>query len=172
MPTTQKDQGDDIRITISHSVLDSKGDLNLIGKQTTTTTGDLGANATFVSGVDNRVAPSQVGLTPAEITELLITWRQDMDARIEAQTHLSEDDKGDYKETVAKIEAEAAKAEQAKPDRLERLINTLAAMGSDIFEVAVTTLANPLSGIGLVLKKISDKAATVERANQPAASGN
>ena len=57
-----------------------------------------------------------------------------------------------------KISAEAAKGARADPGRLERLINTLAAMAPDIFDVAVTTLTNPFAGIGLVLKKIGERA--------------
>jgi hypothetical protein len=51
-----------------------------------------------------------------------------------------------------------AKGDQAEPSRLEKLINTLSVMAPDIFEVAVATLANPLAGIGLAVKKIGDKA--------------
>ncbi len=85
-------------------------------------------------------------------------WRKDMEKKIEALPTLSPDEKTDAKETVSKIEKEAAKGEQADPSRIEKLVNTLAMMGSDIFEVATTTLVNPLGGIGLVLKKIGDKA--------------
>jgi hypothetical protein len=34
----------------------------------------------------------------------------------------------------------------------------MAAMAPDILEVAIATLVNPLAGIGLVAKKIGDKA--------------
>lgn len=61
---------------------------------------------------------------------------------------------------AAKI-ADAPKADAPKKEvstnRLERLINTLVVMAPDIFEVATTTLTNPLGGIGLVLKKISNR---------------
>lgn len=57
--------------------------------------------------------------------------------------------------------ADAPKADAPKKEvstnRLERLINTLVVMAPDIFEVATTTLTNPLGGIGLVLKKISNR---------------
>jgi len=42
--------------------------------------------------------------------------------------------------------------------RLEKLINILSGIAPDVFEVAVTTLTNPLEGIGLALKKIGNRA--------------
>ena len=49
--------------------------------------------------------------------------------------------------------------------RLEKLINplllggnTLAVIGPDVFEVVTATLANPLAGLGVALKKIGDRA--------------
>ncbi|MBI5030823.1 MAG: hypothetical protein HZB51_09870 [Chloroflexi bacterium] len=87
-----------------------------------------------------------------------LDWRAQMDKQIDAQTQLAPADKQDLKDTVAKIADEGAKGKQANPGRIEKLINTLAAMAPDIFEVATTTLANPLAGIGLTLKKIGDKA--------------
>ncbi len=99
--------------------------------------------------------------------QALAQWRAQVDSKIDAKPGLSGDDKKDLKDQVAKIEAEASKGAQADPSRLEKLINTLAVMAPDIFEVAVTTLANPLAGIGLALKKIGDKA-RLERAAKAA----
>ena len=81
-----------------------------------------------------------------------------MVSRIESQPGYSKDEKRDLQDQVEKIQDEAAKGKQADPSRLEKLVNTLAVMAPDIFEVAVATLANPLAGIGLVMKKIGDKA--------------
>lgn len=86
------------------------------------------------------------------------SWRKDMEQKIESAPHLQPADKADLKDSVAKISAEASKGAKADPGRLERLINTLSAMAPDIFDVAITTLTNPLQGIGLALKKIGDRA--------------
>lgn len=87
----------------------------------------------------------------------LAQWQAQMETKIEADPNLSTDDKQDLKDLIAKIQTEAGKGEQADSNRLEKLINTLAVMGPDIFEVAIATLANPFSGIGIVLKKIGDR---------------
>jgi len=104
--------------------------------------------------------------------QAFVDWRKEMEKKIESQP-VSEDDKKDLKETVAKIETEAKKieeqtqkGEEPDPSRLEKFINTLAVMGPDIFEVATTTLVNPLGGVGLVLKKIGDKAKLEKQAKK------
>ena len=60
---------------------------------------------------------------------------------------------------VKKIEAEAAKGEEADQSKLERWIRTLAKMAPDIVEVMAASLAGPVAGFSVVFKKI------VERAN-------
>jgi len=92
------------------------------------------------------------------LQEFLVQWQSQMEAKIEASSSLSADEKKDLKEQVTKIQEEAAKGTQTDSNRLEKLINTLGVMAPDIFEVAVATLANPLAGVGLVLKKIGDRA--------------
>ena len=64
------------------------------------------------------------------------------------------------KQTVQKIEGEAKKGEAADPNDLERWLNTLQEMAPDIFEVAIATWVNPIAGVGLVLKKVAEKAKT------------
>ena len=68
------------------------------------------------------------------------------------------------KKQIAEIKTEASKGAQADLAWLEKLISTLSLMAEDIFEVAVTTLANPLLGVGLVIKKIGNKAKLARQA--------
>jgi hypothetical protein len=130
------------------------------------TMGDVGAGAAVAAG---RGAQASVTMTTSgtDFAQVLAEWRKTMEQKIDAKPDASADDKKDLKDQVEKIKTEAAKGAQADPSRLEKLINTLAPMGNDIFEVVMTTLQNPLSGIGLVLKKINDKA-KVEKAAQGA----
>jgi 3-hydroxybutyryl-CoA dehydrogenase len=97
------------------------------------------------------------------IAATLDAWQVQMQSWIDAQPNISPEDKQDAKEQIRKIRAEAGKGAQADPRRLEKLLNILVVIGPDIFEVAVTTLANPFAGIGLTLKKIRDHA-RLERA--------
>ena len=129
------------------------------------TVGDVSGGSAVAAG---RGASASVSTYTGSLLPDLKKWRTDMEAKIDAQPALSPAEKTDAKEQVAKIEAEASQAEKADPSRLEKLINTLAVMAPDIFEVAIATLANPLGGIGLVIKKIGDKA-KLEREAQGAA---
>ena len=118
------------------------------------TVGEVGAGAAVAAG---RSASASVGQS-SDLAESLAQWRSQMVTEIEALPDLSDDEKQDLQDQVDKIQEEAAKAEEADPGRLERLINTLSVMAPDIFEVAAATLVNPLAGIGLAIKKVGDKA--------------
>jgi hypothetical protein len=110
-----------------------------------------------IAGRDIRHESSQ-----PDLQSVFAEWSSQLHTKIDAQPELSEDEKDDLKTQVDKIQSEAAKGKETDPGRLEKLINTLAVMAPDIFEVAVATLANPLAGIGLVLKKIGDKASLTQ----------
>lgn len=168
MTNKKKAEGDNISINISNSPLKAGRDIDIKGKESTTTTiGDVGEGATVVLGDDASVDISKSGPETPDLETMLAEWKATIEAKIEAQPGLVDEDKEDLKETVAKIETEVLKADEANPGRIEKLLNTIAVMGPDIFEVTVTTLANPLLGIGLVLKKVGDKA-RLEQRNQSA----
>ena len=101
---------------------------------------------------------AQASISHSEQSEDLTAWRTRMETSIDRIKDLLPEDKVDLKDKVGKIAAEISKGEDANSGRIERLLNTLGSMSSDIFEVAAATLVNPLAGIGLVLKKIGDRA--------------
>jgi len=67
-------------------------------------------------------------------------------------------DKARLEDQVKKIEAEAAKGEEADQSKLERWIRTLAKMAPDIVEVMAASLAGPVAGFTVVFKKIVERA--------------
>jgi hypothetical protein len=71
---------------------------------------------------------------------------------------LPADEKSDAKKQVNTIQETILSDKSRNPSRIEKLINTLAIMSPDIFDIIVASLASPLTGIGLVIKKINDKA--------------
>lgn len=70
----------------------------------------------------------------------------------------SDVDRNKIKDMIAEIEAEVKKGRAASSGKLEGLLKTLRQMAPDIFEVTVTTWSNPVAGVGMVLKKVADKA--------------
>jgi hypothetical protein len=85
-------------------------------------------------------------------------WREQMESEIKALKELPAEDQTMLTQNVEQVVKEAEKGEEADPSRIERLLNTISAMAPDILDVAVATIGNPLAGIGLVIKKIGEKA--------------
>jgi hypothetical protein len=102
-------------------------------------------------------AKATVSLSPA-VQDDWKAWREQMESEIKALKELPAEDQSMLTQNVEQVVKEAEKGEQADPSRIERLINTISAMAPDILDVIVTTIGNPLSGIGLVVKKIGEKA--------------
>ena len=53
---------------------------------------------------------------------------------------------------------EVKKGQEANPAKVERWLHGLAAMADDIFQVTVTTLVNPVAGVGQAIRLIAQKA--------------
>jgi hypothetical protein len=87
----------------------------------------------------------------------LAQWQAEIEARLDALTELQADEKDEIRDKIRKVQAEAGKGQAADPNKIERLINTMAVMAPDIIEVTVALLQNPFAGVGLVLKKINDR---------------
>ena len=85
-------------------------------------------------------------------------WRKDMEKWIDAQKDLQPSAKAELKDNVAKVADEVLKGKQADSGRLERVLNVILSIAPDVFDVAIATLANPLAGLGLVAKKIGERA--------------
>ena len=117
------------------------------------TVNNKGNNSAIAAGRGARAVNSGGDAIPE-----LIEWREEMEKRIDAHRNLLPADKTDLKENVAKVAEEVSKGKKADAGRLERLLNTIGSLAPDIFDVAITTIANPLAGLGLVAKKIGEKA--------------
>jgi hypothetical protein len=113
-----------------------------------------GDNSVVAAGRGANASMTNIANESNSLTE----WQDRMNKAIDANSSLSPADKIDTREQIEKITTEAAKGKQADPSRLEKLVNTLGVMAPDIFEVALTTIGNPLAGLGLVAKKIGEKA--------------
>ena len=143
--TSKNTGGDNFTVSIS-----GNSNTGTVGKGNIATAGN--GNVTAV-GKGARATVNQGNLN-SELAE----WRKEMELKINALKDLPAEDKSTLNQQVEQIALEAKKGPQADPSRIERLFNTISAMAPDIFDVAVTTLTNPLAGIGLVIKKIGEKA--------------
>lgn len=100
-----------------------------------------------------------LGLPPGqrELERMLSKWQELVKVEVEGSS-LPSREKDDLRRQVSTIKTAILQDGARNPARLERLINTLAIMGPDIFDVVIATLADPLAGIGLTIRKISDRA--------------
>jgi hypothetical protein len=135
----------------THIGNDAGRDKTVHGDEITIT--GVGAGAAVAAG---RGASASVSRSP-DRSGALSLWRAEMEAKIEDLPDLLLEDKQDAKEQVARIEQEVAKGEQASTGRLGKLISTLGVIAPEMLEVAIATLAKPLVGTGLVVKKTGDK---------------
>ena len=110
------------------------------GDKTTTTT------TTITSGID------------ATALAQLVAAFKGIETKIDTRPPDPTVDKGELKETVKKVEEEVKKGEEANPTKVERWLKFLGDMAPDILQVTAATLANPVMGLSLAIKKIADKA--------------
>ena len=98
------------------------------------------------------------GLSAVEIKQLF----DHLYTAIEARPEIPPADKDDLKAEVQDIQAvvtEAAKKnEKVDEGFLSRRFRNIARMAPDVLDVVVATLGNPLSGLGVAVKKIAEKA--------------
>jgi len=101
---------------------------------------------------------TNTGMSGAEIKQLF----DQLYTAIEANAKASPADKEDIKDEVNKIQTKVAEAasknEKLDESFLMRRFTNIARMGSDILDVVVATLGNPLAGLGVAVKKIAEKA--------------
>lgn len=88
-----------------------------------------------------------------EITRVFLDFYREIAER----SDLSPTDKADIKAELKDIENELAKGARADEDMIRRRLRNVQRMAPDILDVVLTTFANPLLGLGMVVKKIAEK---------------
>ncbi len=111
---------------------------DLIGGNVTTTT--------ITSGID------------ANALAQLVAAFKGIETKIDARPPDPNVDKAELKDTVKKVEEEVKKGEEANPTKVERWLKFLGDMAPDILQVTAATLANPVLGLSVAIKKIAEKA--------------
>jgi len=114
-----------------------------------------GNNVSIGGDVVGNDKVTHITYTTYELEKMFSQWENQMRGEVD-KANLSLQEKDNVKGQIAEIKSTAI--ESKSPTQLEKLINTLAIMSPDIFDVAIATLTNPLAGIGLTIRKISEKA--------------
>jgi hypothetical protein len=96
-------------------------------------------------------ASVQQGLSGSEVASLFAAVYRRVDELPEAV------DKDAVAETVHAVEQEAAKGEDADPDKVEGWLRRLAGLAPDVLEVTLATIANPVAGVTLAVRKAAER---------------
>ena len=72
-------------------------------------------------------------------------------------SHLPAAEKADLKAEVQEMESEVKKGDAADESFLARRLRNIQRMSPEILDVALTTFANPIAGLGMVAKKVAEK---------------
>ena len=129
-------------------------------RQNSVSTGDISdiSGNLNIAGGDITTHYTAFGLSGAEIQQLF----EGLYTKIESRPNTPAADKEDLKTDVKDIQTAVAQAVQnnEKVDEgfLSRRFRNIARMAPDILDVVVASLANPLAGLGVAVKKIAEKA--------------
>ena len=121
------------------NISDVSGSVNIAG-------GDITTNQTIN------------GLSAAEIKQLFDQLYTAIETRAGTSSAAQEDLKAEVKEIQSTVTEAAKKNEKVDEGFLSRHFRNIARMAPDILDVVVSTLGNPLAGLGVAVKKIAEKA--------------
>jgi cell division septum initiation protein DivIVA len=129
-------------------------------KQTSVRVGnmsDISGNVN-VAGGNITTHHTTTGLSAAEIKQLFDQIYTNIEARPQTSLADKEDLKAEVKEIQITITEATQKNKQVDQGFLARRFRNIARMAPDVLDVIVATLANPLAGLGAIVKKIAQKA--------------
>jgi len=98
------------------------------------------------------------GLSGVEIKQLFDQLYAKIEIRPETPPAVKEDLKAEVKEIQAAVTDAARKNQKVDESFLARHFRNIARMAPDVLEVIVATLASPLAGLGVAVRKIAEKA--------------
>ena len=109
-----------------------------------------------VTGGGDFVGRDRINVDASQHT--ISTVFQTFYSQVDNHPLLPEEKKAEIKAEIKALEAEAQKGEDAEKSFLEQRLHNLKAMSKDIWEVIVTTMANPATGFSMVASKIAQRA--------------
>lgn len=138
MPRKKKTAGKETNIKVGN-ISRVSGNVNIAGGNITTHQPITGLSASEIKGLFDRLYTA-----------------------IEVNTKTPPDDKEDLKAEVEEIQSKVTEAvqknEKVEESFLTRRFRNIARVAPDVLDVVVATLANPLAGLGVAVKKIAEKA--------------
>jgi hypothetical protein len=148
---------------------DVAGGINIGGGSKKYSTGETNiviGNSNYVAGnvytgggeFIGRDVNTTTGSSTAEIRQLFEKLYSVIDVNLQISPRDKEDLKAEVKEIQSTILEAVQKNEEVDERFLSRRFRYIARVAPDILDVVVVTLGNPLAGLGVVVKKIAEKA--------------
>ena len=130
------------------------------GKQTSVRVGNISDVSGSVNIAGGNITTHQTtnGLNAAEIKQLFDQLYTVIESNKKISPTKKEDLKAEVKEIQSTVTEAAQKNEKVDESFLSRRFRNIARMAPDVLDVVVATLANPLAGLGVAVKKIAEKA--------------
>lgn len=144
------------------SEISAQGDINVdvdkLEQQTTvggdkTDVGDISDSKGVAIGPEAKATITE-GSDAVDLTKVF----DEIFERLDALEGTDSQEVADAKEIVNEIMTEAARGDDADKSFLTQRIRNLGRMGPDILEVVTATLADPATGLALVVRKIAERA--------------
>ena len=138
-----------------------------MSKKKSATNNETNIKAGNISGVSGLVNiaggnitthQTTTGLSATEIRQLFDKLYTSIEIRKETPLADKEDLRAEVKEIQSTVTEAAKKNEKVDEGFLSRRFRNIARMAPDVLDVVVATLANPLAGLGVAVKKIAEKA--------------
>ena len=98
------------------------------------------------------------GLNAAEIKQLFNQLYTAIESNKKVSPTKKEDLRAEVQEIQSTVTEAAKKNEKVDESFMSRRFRNIARMAPDVLDVIVATLANPLAGLGVAVKKIAEKA--------------
>jgi hypothetical protein len=111
-----------------------------------------------IAGGDITTHQTITGLSVVEIKQLFDGLYTVIESNKKASPTKKEDLKAEVKEIQSTVAEAIQKSEKVDESFLSRRFRNIARMAPDVLDVVVATLANPLAGLGVAVKKIAGKA--------------
>jgi hypothetical protein len=129
------------------------GDLNTGGDVISISRIGAGSNIAAGKGASVKVTTTS---GDADKFHELAAWRKSIEKAIHDNVNLDRDEKEEVGEQIEKVERELIKTD-INTKKIEKILNILQVMSTDIYKIAIETITHPLASLGLRMKEMGDK---------------
>jgi hypothetical protein len=136
-------------------------------KETNIKVGDISGVSGSVNIAGGNITTNQIssGLSAAEIKQLFDQLYIGIEINSKTSSAEKEDLRAEVEEIQSTVTEAVQKNEKVEESFLSRRFRNIARVAPDVLDVIVATLANPLAGLGVTVKKIAEKAKEQTKGN-------